>query len=197
MQYVAEKWYRRLVFIKGFTVGCVLALFITGSFYSTYARVAEGECMVRHLTIMSALKEHVDSRGQIPGDVSKLALLEYTSGMQRQKLSPTISWKEKRQDLRYYPDAWGKPGRIILRSTACGSYVVTFGNGSLAVISYWDYKPEENQQDQVNASREDYHFRAPGVYGTLPWIVSFVLLIVLFFITTILERVIKRKIRDA
>lgn len=193
MQESAKKWPKRLVFIKGLIAGCISLLLITGFYYGTYAKVAHGRCMVRHRVIMGALEKHLDSGERIPRNLSELADLEYISDIQKFSISPSVSFEKKRHDLKYYPDAWNKPGRIILQSCVCGSHVVTLGDGSVAVLSYWHYKPEKKQRDETNLSNEEYHLQAPGVYATLPPVVLFILLVVSLFIIVCVERIMKKR----
>jgi hypothetical protein len=120
MQNVAQKWSRRLFFIKGLIAGFILSLIILGNYFGPYAKVKQGQCFVRHIAIMSALKEHLESGQPIPRNLSELAPPEDSD---RFRVSRTV---------KYYPDAWNKPGRILLQSSVCGSYVVTFGDGSRA-----------------------------------------------------------------
>jgi len=167
-------------------------LIIVGSYCESYAKVKQGQCVVRHYAILDALKDHIGSGGEIPQNLSELALLEYGDDLHRRNLSTIISFEKDRCDFKYYPDAWNKPGRILLQSSVLGSYVVLFGNGSRATLSYWDYKDDEKEQDQLKFSTEEYYFQARGCLGTVPVLVLFILLVVSFFIIVVVQRVMKR-----
>lgn len=198
MQNSAEKRPKRLVFIKGLIAGSILSLIILGSYCGSYAVVKQGQCMVRHSAIMTALKEHISSGGQIPQNLSELVLLEYTGTGQRRSLSSVLGFGKERRDLKYYPDAWNRPGEILLQNSVLGSYVVTFGDGSLAVLSYyWDRQPRKELINEGGLGNEEHYLRSRGAHGTLPVVALFVLLVVSFFIIVIAERIIKRKRRRA
>ncbi len=191
MQNVPQKWGKRLVFIKGFIAGAILLLIIIGTYGGTYAVVKQGQCMVQHRAIMSALKEHLGSGRPIPHSLPELASLEYISGSYRFSLSSIVS----DPDFKYYPDAWNKHGRIFLQSLICGSYVVTFGDGAMATLSYWYYKPDEKQPDADKLSKEECKLPIMSCINTLPVHVLLVLLSLSFVTIFIVERIIKQ--RDA
>lgn len=51
-----------------------------------------------------------------------------------------ISEKEyyiKSNRTYYYPDAWNKPGRILLKRRCGNFYYLTFGDGTIATVTYW------------------------------------------------------------
>jgi len=197
MQNSAEKRPKRLVFIKGLIAGSILSLIILGSYCGSYAVVKQGQSMVRHIAIMTALKEHISSGGQIPQNLSELALLEYAGTGQRRSLSSVLDFEKERRDLKYYPDAWNRPGEILLQSSVLGSYVVAFGDGSLAALSYWDRQPRKELINEGGLGNEEHYLRSRCALGTLPVVTLFVLLVVSFFIIVIVERIIKRKRRRA
>jgi len=186
MPNIVKNWPRRFVFIKGFIIGSILLLLIWGVGQS-WVRLLQERCLISHHVIMDALKEHVASGGQMPGNSSELTLLKYTSGARRLSLSPSISFEKERHDLKYHPDAWNKPGRIILQSFVWDSYVVTFGNGSCAVLSYWN---DRKGLDEENLKGRKYFLRGRGSYV---WLVLLLLLVVSLYIISTVERIMKKK----
>lgn len=187
MQNVSQKWGKRLLFIKGLLAGSILTLVILGIYCGTYAVIKQDQCMVQHIAIIDALEKHLESGQPIPQNLSELASLEYINGDYRFSLSSTVSHQKDKYGFKYYPDAWKKPGRILLQSLVCGSYVITFGDGSRAIVSYWDYKPYEKKPEDV------YLLHSMGAFSTLPVLVFFILLIVSLVTVLIVERVIKRR----
>ena len=185
MQNVSQKWGKRLVFIKGFIAGAILLLIIIGTYCGTYAVVKQGQCMVQHRAIMNALKQHLESGKPIPRTLSELAPLEYSDGL-------NLSWILSHPNLKYYPDAWNKPGRIFLQSLVCGSYVVTFGDGTMATLSYWHIRPDEKQPHADKLSKEECNLPITSCINTLT--VRVLLILLLSFVTIfIVERVIKQR----
>ena len=189
---IARKWRKLLASIKVFVGGCIL-LIICGVIYSTYVTAAQDGCIVRHKIIISTLKDHVDSGGQIPESISELAGLAYTGGNEKFKLGPSISFERERNDLKYYPCAWSEPGRILLQSSVCGSYVITFGDGSLAVMSYWHRQLGEKQEEKLAGCQQKGRLQASGTCGAKVVIVFFILLVVFFFFIMVIERIMKRR----
>lgn len=201
MQKFAKKWPKRLAFIKGFVMGWILLLTIAAFYHGTYKLTKQDQCMVQHLVIMRALKDHIDSGGQVPEDLSELALLEYNvrygdGSTGSEDLSSLISYQKKKYDLRYNSDAWNKPRRIILQSSVLGSYVVAFGNGSWAVLSRCHLKPAETPSDETNMSA--IHLSVGERLDALQMlmIVIYILLIVCFLTVVVVDRIMKRKYRQ-
>jgi len=133
-----EKWIKRLVLIQTFIAAWILLL-IVGVFYSAYRLAKQGSCFVSHEVIFVTLKEHIESGGEIPSNLSELTSSKYIHYKRRLVCSNTVSYEEKYYDLKCYPNAWNKPGKILLRSSVLGSYVVTFGDGSssLSRLNLW------------------------------------------------------------
>jgi len=43
----------------------------------------------------------------------------------------------------YYPDAWDKPGRILLKQKRDNFYYLIFGDKTMATVTYWSYKGDD------------------------------------------------------
>ena len=59
-------------------------------------------------------------------------------------LSPVSAGKGeyylKREFTYYYPDAWSKPGHILLKRKVGNFYYVTFGDGTKSIVAYRSYQ---------------------------------------------------------
>ena len=111
--------------------------------------------MVQHKAIFKALKNSYAKGGEIPETLAGLTALSYDD-MKNGSISNLIENQLKNYDLRYYPNAFNKPGEIILQSSVSGSYVITFGNGSQSVVSYWRNAQGQNQPSTLSAERNFY-----------------------------------------
>jgi len=193
MEHLTEKWSGKLALIKIFIAAWLLLLLIDSIGFKAYMSTLQGRCLVGHELIIKAIEKHISSGEHIPVNLSELASLEFVSKAERFSIAPTISTLKKRYELKYYPEAWRQPGRIFLQSSVCGSYVVTFGSGSQAVLSHWCYELEENLSDKISLSRDEYRLQARGAYATLPAAVFYTLLILSLFLIVVVERIMKKK----
>jgi len=198
MKDIPNKWVRQLALTKAFLGGCIALLVIGGIGYEACRLAAQDGCIVRHSIFMEVLEHHIASGGHLPINLLELAELERVTELQKYSIGPSVSFEKERRDLQYYPDAWKKPGKIIFQSSVLGSYVVTFGDGSRAVLSrYYDYP--EHQPDQplkINKSAGKYRLQGRGFLGTVPVLVLLVFLLVTFIILAIVERVMKKRVRQ-
>jgi type II secretory pathway pseudopilin PulG len=187
-----SKRHRRLVFIKGFILGCILFLLVIGSYYGTYRRVQEGQVLVTHRAIIRALKEHIASQKRLPTTLSELYLLESS---EQNRIGSDLTWipdQIEHRGLTYDPNAWEKAGRILLHSYTCGSYVVTFGDESQAVLSdYWDYDVGENEPNKSADQKVSFCLHGRGPLGVQLMVLSLAVLVICLAATLIVPRVLK------
>jgi hypothetical protein len=188
-----KKWINRLILAKGIILGFALLLFLMGNYYGTYARVKEKECFVAHLFIMRALENHLSSGNEVPATLSEQSLMKFSDD-QKQSLLSTVRHYTERRSLKYYADAWGKPGRVLLRSSVCGSYAVTFGDGSRAVLSYWHEEPAVAEPNEARTIKKGLSFRAPGPWFPTSGILALSMLAVCFFVILIIERILNNRL---
>lgn len=188
-----KKWKNRLILVKGIVLGCALLLLVIGNYYGSYARIKEGECFVAHHFIMNAIKKCLSSGGEVPAILSEQSSMKFSDD-QEQSLLTIVHHETEKRSLKYYADAWGKPGRVLLRSSVCGSYAVTFGDGSRAVLSYWHKGPVETEPNEIRTIKEGISFVAPGPWSPTSGILALSLLVVCFFAIHIIERFLKKRI---
>jgi hypothetical protein len=186
MQKNGQNWNRRLILVKVFLIGAFFSMSFIIGYGGVYAQTKQGQCSVQHIAIMRALKKQIESGKPIPRNLSELAALEYSKGL-------NLSWILSLPKLRYYPDAWNKPGRILLQSKVCGSYVVTFGDCVLAVMSQWYFRSEGKQPDVDKLSEEERNLPMKGCLHALPIVVFLFLLMLSLVMVVIVERLIKPK----
>jgi len=190
-----EKWLKWLAFIKCFLAAGILSFVIIGNYCGPYVVVKQGQSVVRQDFILRVLKTHIASGGQLPMNVAELGSMECTLGGQTEKIPGILSLETSRYGFKYYPEAWNKPGRILLQSLVCGSYVVTFGDGSTAILSHWTSNADGNRQNEESFIENELSLRSyGGCWSTLPVKILFVSLLASFVITVIAGRVIKKKI---
>jgi len=192
-----KKWNDRLILVRGIILGCALFFFLVdGCYYKTYARIKEGECFVTHHFIINAIKNRLSSGGGVPATLSEQSVMDSFDDPE-QNLLATVRHQTQRRSLKYYADAWDKPGRVLLRSSACGSYAVTFGDGSHAVLSYWHARPVEADPNEVRTiartMEEGLYFIAPGPWSPTSSILVLFALAVFFCATIIIERILKNR----
>ena len=162
----------KITLIKIFLAGCLFVL-IGQVILGTYLLTAQDVCGVHHRTILSVLKKHVSTDGKVPQNLSDLG-----------------SFGQNQHDLKYYPDAWNKPGRILLRSSVLNSYVITFGDGSIAMLTYWESRSSEKQPVESSLSEEE---RFLPVRGYILNFISVPILTLFLLITIIVERKMTKK----
>ena len=167
MSIIRNKWIERLAQTKAFLAGCIVLLIIGGLAYGSYITTVESACLVRQIIITTALREHTKSNGALPENLSELG------------------FDNKKRKMKYYPDAWNKPGKILLISSGVGSYIVTFGDGSRAVlISY----------DAPSSDEFGHRLRSRNILGGLAIFILLIVLILSFFTTFIIEHLIRKRV---
>lgn len=121
--------------------------------------------------ILDGLHQYIDAGNAVP---EKLSMLE-------------VEWI-KRTDIEYYPKAWGKTGTILLKSIASGSYVITFGDQTMSILSYW-------RRAEPGPDVENDRLSIRGVAGEFFPITFFICMVVLFVGSVVADFVLKRKSR--
>ncbi|MCP4259575.1 MAG: hypothetical protein GY774_19000 [Planctomycetes bacterium] len=182
-----KKWKNRLILVRGIILGCALLLFVIGNYYGSYARIKESECFVAHEYILMAIKKRLNSGDGVPATLSEQSVMNSFDDPE-QNLLATVRHQTQRRSLEYYADAWGKPGRVLLRSSVCGSYAVTFGDGSRAVLSFWNEEPTEADPNEAKAIEKGLYFHAPGPWSPTSGILVLLVLALCFFAILIIER---------
>ncbi|MHC4229897.1 MAG: hypothetical protein ACYSW0_20875, partial [Planctomycetota bacterium] len=99
-----------LILVRGIILGCALSLLVIGNYYGSYARIKESECFVAHQIIVDAIQNHQSSVGGVPATLSEKSLMKFSDD-QKQSLLAIARHQAQRRSLKYYADAWGKPGR--------------------------------------------------------------------------------------
>lgn len=117
------------------------------------------------MTDNGILSVQYSTYGVLKKDVATSGKIEPT------KFSPKrISEKEyylKRANTYYYPHAWDKPGRILLKRKCGNFYYLTFGDGTRAAVTHWRYQGDDPNVKPVSLSH------TPAVkcmYGNSPLI---------------------------
>ena len=183
MEEVKNKLHKRLHSIKLFLAGWVIAMMVGGSFFVTYRQCLIDACMVKHNIIMSALKRNISLGGQIPKSITDLGSLEYVSTTEYQRfgIAEIVGILEQHYSFEYYPEGLGKPGKILFLSSLPGSFVITFGDGSRAVVSAW-YPEFEDVQRSLKAKVD------------ITFLITFsVIPIIIFIMLSLSERIIRRR----
>jgi len=179
---IVYTWPKKWIFTKFIMVGCILLLLMATLFYSTYASMSLSGCRVRQMAITQALKERLESGREIPQTVTDLSAIEFTNAGQKLPIYPNVNFEAKHNGLKYYPDAWDKPDSILLQSSVCGLYVVTFGKGSQAVLQTWSYRtlsPEVTHIGRGVDSLDTRYIGPPCAMGALLFSLLCILVIVL------------------
>ena len=156
----------KLYFLEGFIL-CLILLTPASTLKRACLLVVEDSASIRQYLIMLALRNHIDSIGEVPDNLADIRF-------------PESEDVDICKDIFYYPDAWGKPGQILLLSEylISRSYVVTFGDGSRAFLTRWNYKFR-----QENNNIEPVSIRSLSAALPLPnkiELIWFCLLIVIF-----------------
>jgi hypothetical protein len=118
------------------------SLFLSGVIYTFYLEAVETQTVLRHKVILKALYAGWSSENGVPQHVSELARSESLDESERKDVENVVRYESKKHSLEYYPNAWNKPGKVLLESYLFGRQVVTFGDGSEAVVSRWSTRPE-------------------------------------------------------
>ena len=158
---------KRVYFIKGFIL-CLILLVPFQCVKDSLMLMSEDSASIRQYLIMLALRNHIDSIGEVPDNLADIRFPE-----------PKSEGVYICKDIFYYPDAWGKPGQILLRSKyliSC-SYVVTFGDGSTGVLTRWHYKYRQDNKEDVKPKTIYAGSPLPSLLKLL-WLI---LLVIAFF----------------
>lgn len=115
-------------FAKGF-ITCLLLIIVLSFLKGPIIKMVEGTHRINQNVLMKALEGYCESKGNAPKSIGEL-----TKEINQQDLEQCFD------AISYYPEAWGNPGEILLRSERMitGSYVATLGDGSRIIFSHWD-----------------------------------------------------------
>jgi len=92
------------------------------------SRMRESAIRVFQLVVVKALKDHIPTPGEpVPTRFSPVAISEKEYYLED-------------KNTYYYPDAWDKPGRILLKRRCGGFYYLILGDGTMATVTYWSYQ---------------------------------------------------------
>jgi phosphotransferase system glucose/maltose/N-acetylglucosamine-specific IIC component len=58
----------------------------------------------------------------------------------------------KRESTYYYPEAWNKPGLILLKRKVGNFYYVTFGDGTRSIVAYWSFQGNDESMKSGHIS---------------------------------------------
>ena len=163
------RWY----FLKGF-IFCLILLFSFLFLDDACLIEIDGSARRSQNLTMLLLHQYIDSVGYVPASFVDL----------RNQYSFL-------ENVKYYPDAWGEPGRILLCSKwlISGTYVVTFGDGTQASLTRWIYKRHKKSElkDEENVKPKIIH---PAQSLSYIGLLCFCLLIVIFFVIPSKKRII-------
>jgi len=129
--------HKRLKLIIFFFLGWFMPMVCMSVFVIPYNKLCLSRCMGAQKIIYEALQKHINTGGETPLNIGELKRLEYISpsGYQQFTIEADISTLERRHDFNFYPDAWNRPGQILLQTSVLGTYVLTFGDGTRAILS--------------------------------------------------------------
>lgn len=115
--------------LKTFLIRFVLflaAFIVVDSTILVLSRVRCNSLSVMFLDDYNYLKSHISS---VPDGIPQTQFSPVRVGVKQYYL--------KKIDTYYYPDAWNKPGRILLKRRFGNLYYVIFGDGTLSVLVHW------------------------------------------------------------
>lgn len=164
-----------------FFVVYIPSLFVSGLIYTLYLEAIETQTVLRHKVILKALDKSSSLENGIPKDISNLARLKSLNEKEKEDIASSVDSELKRHSLEYYPDSWNKPGKILLESYLFGRKVVTFGDGSEAVVSRWLNRPEGVEPKYGPRFSSDLFFIS--TFLVLPPIVFWVVIAVIHLAT--------------
>jgi len=122
---------RKTTLIKVFLLGLIITSLIHYG-YHLYIFTKGGVGLVRHQVIIDGLNEYYKSTGLCPENLDKFASFDSYINRQKTNIYSLIQNVKEHYGLIYYPEAWGKPGKILLVSGTKDGDIVTFGDGSRA-----------------------------------------------------------------
>ena len=154
---------KSVYFIKGFIL-CLILLVPFQFVKDSFMLMSEDGISVVQDVIMIALQSHIDSVGEVPGNLADISSLKDSD------------WYE---NTFYYPDAWGKSGRILLcrPNLISGVNIVTFSDGSRAFPTRWYYKYRQDNKEDVKPGTIHAGSPIPSLLKLL-WLI---LLVIAFF----------------
>ena len=141
---------------------CLLVLFPISIIKRNFILLQTGSACINQNIIMKVLSNHIDSGGDTP---QNLADLHFPKEI-----------KDIFLGTYYYADAWDKPGRILLCKPfpLLRSYVVTFSDGSNAILSNWSYSRHLELDNEIYPK----HLFSFSPMANLIEIIWFILLII-------------------
>ena len=149
---------KNLKTIKVFAMSFVLFLIIFSVLdYATLivSRIRESAISINQMSIHRTLKEEVATSGEM---VSKVfSTLSVGEG----------EYYYKGENTYYYPDAWNKPGRILLKRRCEDFYHIILGDGTIATVTFW-YKRRDDpnvKSDYLHTDASKYMF---GNFWVIP-----------------------------
>ena len=168
MKNQAAKWRSRLIWIE-VVMGSWLLLLVARAIFVGHALSLQGQCMVQHEVILNELTDRFNADSEVPKELSYL--------------DPPLLPEKIQHNLKYDSSAWHKSGKILLHSKIFNSHVITFGDGTVAILSHWDDKAE-GMNRRLGRS---------GPFGPYPVALITKLIAVFFVLIVISERILKKK----
>ncbi|MBD3353169.1 MAG: hypothetical protein GF364_16935 [Candidatus Lokiarchaeota archaeon] len=166
--------------IELFIGGGLIILLCFCSIIGTYDHLQSEKLLVRHKICWKQINKYLIENKRPPRNLKELYFNE-------------VNFDEKEYNIRYYPNAWDEDGKIMLVSKSLGSYIVTFGDGTIAKISYID-KTQSNiknkNSDMINILKTN------GILHTNMVAFFFIILLFVFLIVTTTKYINKRNIKN-
>ena len=139
---------RNIKRLKWFAMSFIGFVVVFGALHcgvALLARMRQSGVMVYLLSIHRLLERDVETSGK----------------PEPTRFSPVRRSKQeyylKDADTYYYPQAWNKPGRILLTHRCGAVEYVIFGDGSRAGMTYWSTKSKDTTNTRVEPTR--FHAR--------------------------------------
>ncbi|MBD3350524.1 MAG: hypothetical protein GF364_03460 [Candidatus Lokiarchaeota archaeon] len=168
-----------LSFIQFFSIGGAAILFFIIIWFPAYERTKQGIEISKQRFIFRRMKERFNYKENLPDDFKEVLLNIYKED------NLTNDVMKFYDQTMYNPEAWGKSGKILLYKYILGSYCVTFGDGSIAILTHW----------KNNFQREYDKFQyLQGVSGVaaLPVFLISIFLIIVFCVTLTVSVILKK-----
>jgi hypothetical protein len=130
--------------IQRFFLTYFFSLLVASLIYTGYLELVEAQTLIKHKEILNALAKSIEIYKVPPNDIDALNALENPKEENGRQLKDIIKTERKKHNLQYYSDAWQKPGEVLLESSLLLSDIITFGDGSQAIVSGWYPKDSDN-----------------------------------------------------
>lgn len=159
-----------------FLIFYALSFLVASVLYTTYLELVESQMVIKQRHLFQILEDRKNDE-IFPKNIEEIALLVTKKSNETRR--------NIKYNFQYYPAAYMQPGKVLFQSSLLLSDVITFGDGSQAVVTQW----------QPLISGNGTRIGPSFLNIIVPGITFFVLPAILFWLFLLLSTLVKEKLK--